>query len=222
MEYPGNSKHGGSPERAGNERPEIEKIVSGPVTQRKRSYTTRIREAFIGGAGGKGLVQNIFEEVILPNSKSLLVESGSSLLEQAVFGRDGGNYAQRAALRQVTTGVTQVAYNRIAGTPSGSTSIRQSRVDPRPTISQEARRHHNFNEILLATRPEAVEVIRRMQDLIRHYDTVSVAELYKMLGEPSEFTDESWGWENLDHANVHRDARRGGYVLVLPRPEPLA
>jgi hypothetical protein len=221
MDYPSNSKHAGGPERT-NERPEVEQIVTGPVTQRKRSYTTRIRQAFIGGAGSKGLIQSIFEEVILPNGKSLLVESGSTLLEQAVFGRDGGTYAQRAALRQVSTGVTQVAYNRIAGTPSGSTSIRQPRVDPRPTISQEARRHHNFNEILLASRPEAVEVVRRMQELVARYDTCSVAELYKMLGEPSEFTDESWGWENLDQAGVHRDARRGGYVLVLPRPEPLA
>ncbi len=226
-QYPPNTKstRGSNPAVAkSEEKPEITKVVTGEVTQRKRAYSTRFKEMLVGGAGEDGLVQSIWHNVIFPAGQDLIAEAGMSAVEGMVFRGNRGTHIQRAALRQVTQGGMQVAYNRIAGTPTASSSsIRQPRQpDPRPQLSQEARRSHNFGEFVLATRPEALEVIRLMNDLITRYDSCSVSDLYKMLGENPEFTDESWGWDRLDGAGVQRDSRRGGYVLVLPRPEPLA
>lgn len=79
---------------------------------------------------------------------------------------------------------------------------------------------HEFDEITLATRVEADEVLTRLRQLIDRYEEASVADLYKMLGVNPEYTDDKWGWDDLDTARVSRS--RGGYTLDLPRPEPLS
>lgn len=232
-QYPPNTKtvSGGKPERVVKDtgtpkKPEIKKIVTGEAVMRKRSYSVRLRETFFGGVDSPGIFRTIFTDVIVPSGRDLLFDAGMSSLEQMIFRGSRPSNVQRAALRTVATGAGQVAYNRFAGQPSAtvtnSTSIRRPTQDPRPQLSHEARRSHNFGEIVLGSRAEATAVIQTMMELIAKYDTCSVADLYKMVGEDPEFTDESWGWDRLDGAGVHRDSRRGGYVLNLPRPEPLA
>lgn len=58
-----------------------------------------------------------------------------------------------------------------------------------------------------------------MDDLMRKYETVSVADLYELLGLDFNYTDEKWGWVNLDDAGIRRV--RNGYLLDLPKPESL-
>ena len=78
---------------------------------------------------------------------------------------------------------------------------------------------HDFNEIILGTRVEAEEVIDRLFDLLSKYDNASVADLYELVGITANFTDEKWGWTDLRGASVAKV--RNGYLLDLPRPEPL-
>jgi hypothetical protein len=71
----------------------------------------------------------------------------------------------------------------------------------------------------LATRVEAEEVIDRLFDVVSRYETATVADLYEMVGVTGNYTDDKWGWTDLRGASVQRV--RNGYLLDLPRPEPL-
>ena len=76
-----------------------------------------------------------------------------------------------------------------------------------------------FDDIILATRDEAESVLNRMYDLLGDYKMVTVAELYTMVGISGDFTNENWGWRNLQSAKIRRV--RDGYLIDLPRPEEL-
>lgn len=87
-------------------------------------------------------------------------------------------------------------------------------------MSRRARANFDFDEIILPTRVEADQVLERMFDLLDKYEIVTVADLYDLVGVDSNYTDEKYGWEDLRGADVDR-LSRGGYLLDLPRPEPL-
>lgn len=55
---------------------------------------------------------------------------------------------------------------------------------------------------------------------ISKYDSVTLADLGEMLGITGDFTDVKYGWTDLKDADIRR-ARGGGYILLLPPPEPL-
>lgn len=86
-------------------------------------------------------------------------------------------------------------------------------------MSRRARSNHDFDEIVLETRVEAEEVIDGLFALISQYETATVADLYELLGESGNFQDEKWGWMDMRGAGVSRI--KNGYLLDLPRPEPL-
>jgi len=92
---------------------------------------------------------------------------------------------------------------------------------PMPTaynLSRAARARHGFDEIIIASRQEAEEVIDRLFDLISKYESATVADLYELTGLESSHTDHTWGWTDLRGAAVGR-VRGGGYLLDLPEPE---
>jgi hypothetical protein len=77
----------------------------------------------------------------------------------------------------------------------------------------------SINDIILASRVEADEVISRMQSLTIHYGRATVADLFDLVGVTGQYTDEKFGWLNMDGARPHRT--RNGYLLDLPNPVQL-
>ena len=78
---------------------------------------------------------------------------------------------------------------------------------------------HSYDDIFLETRGEAEAVLTRMDELIDEYGTVSVSDLYDLVGVTGSFTDCKYGWTDLRSASVSRT--RDGYMLKLPRAMPL-
>ena len=73
--------------------------------------------------------------------------------------------------------------------------------------------------MLTETRNEADDVIFHLKKLIKEYGSARLTDLYDMVDISGEFTDDRWGWFDLDDCG-HRRVR-DGYLLLLPRPEPL-
>ena len=71
----------------------------------------------------------------------------------------------------------------------------------------------------MASRTEAAEVIDRLFGLVERYGSASVADLYDMLDINKYPVDERWGWIDLRGATVTHV--RNGYLLDLPKPEPI-
>ena len=46
-----------------------------------------------------------------------------------------------------------------------------------------------------------------------------MADFYELAGIESEWTDEKYGWGELSEARVERV--RNGYIVALPKPEPI-
>ena len=66
---------------------------------------------------------------------------------------------------------------------------------------------------------EADEVLTQLFDCVESYASVSVADLYEMVGLEVNFNDHKWGWIDLRGSKVSRT--RDGYQLNLPRPEAI-
>jgi len=130
-------------------------------------------------------------------------------MERVLF--DGGRSANRRGRGRRPGGGSYVSYDRY--------SSRDRRDDSR-SLSRRARATHNFDEIILDKRVEAEEVINQLFEIVSKYEQASVADLYNLVGISGQFTDENYGWTDLRGAGVTR-LTRGGYLLDLPRPEPL-
>jgi hypothetical protein len=133
-------------------------------------------------------------------------------VERMVYG-EAQNTTRRSANRRGPIGSSNhISYNRYSTTP-------RETAGPR-TISTRGRASHDFGEIELRTRAQAEATIAQMQEFIDRFGHTSVADLYEMVDLEAEFTDEKWGWTDLYGADVRR-SRSGGYILILPRTEPI-
>lgn len=210
--FPPNSNRAKAPtESASPEREKIEKVVTGEVNQRKKSLGKRFAETFVGG-DARGTFQYVVFDILVPAAKDMAADAVSQGIERMIFGesRTGGRSRGRSS-----SGVGgYVSYNRF-GPNSRSAPARE---EPR-TMSRKARVNHDFDEIILATRHEADHVIERMFDVLSRYEVVTVEDLYNMVGITGSYTDAKWGWTSLQGARAIRD--RNGYLLDLPKPEPV-
>lgn len=78
----------------------------------------------------------------------------------------------------------------------------------------------DVKELTTQTREEAVNVIEGLRALISEFRVSTVANLYSLAGIPENFMDERWGWTDLESASVSPVS--DGYLIVLPKPQPLA
>lgn len=210
-DYPSNSQRR-PPEKPAADEKQIEKIATGPVITRKPPYRKRLMAMFIQRDLGSVWLE-VVDRVLIQAAKDMVVDAGEELLRGMFFGEGGrAGRGRRSSGAGFSTG-TFVNYQRPTSSTYGS-----RREEPR--LSRRARANHNFNEIILGSRVEAEEIIDRLFDIVARYEVASVSDLYKMLGETPDFTDDKWGWTDLRGASATRIAN-GQYLLDLPRPEPL-
>lgn len=206
-EFPSNSRNAHKPTP---EEKNIEAVVSGEVVSRKKPLGRRLRDVFIGG-DTKSVVHYVIADVLIPQAKDMLSEAVSQGFERLIYGdsRPGRRMGSRYSSPSPTN------YTRYA--VRGNNPIgRQARDEVRGSPSV---RPHEIDDILLATRVEAETVLDRMYDLLREYEMVTVSDLYSLLGLSSSYTDQKWGWTNLQTCDIRRV--RDGYILILPKIAPL-
>lgn len=184
----------------------ISPVVSSGATRRRRSLRKQFKETFVAG-DARSAIHYVLFDVLLPAAKETVVEAGSQGIEKLIFG-DSRKRGSTAPQSGPYGHVNYTRYSSGSGSPSAARAM-----------SRASRARHNFDEIVLDQRTEAEEVIDRLFDLISHYETASVADLYELVGLSSSHTDHKWGWTDLTGAGVTRV--RGGYLLDLPEPEPL-
>jgi hypothetical protein len=187
----------------------IERVTEGEVIRRKKPLGKRFMETFIGG-DAKGVAGYIMMDVLLPAAKDTIADAVSQAIERMLFGEVRSSSRRTGARPGGGSGYT--SYNRFSNTPANR------REEPRG-MSRQARAKHDFDEIILATRHEAEEVIDRLFDLVARYDQATVSDLYDLLGLSAQYTDEKWGWSDIRGIGIVRV--RSGYLLDIPKPEPL-
>ena len=222
-DYPSNShRDKPSSKKPDPEDKKIERIVEGVVVRRKASLFKRFLKLF-GFGDIKGVGEFVLYTILIPAAKDTTSEAFGTGLDRIIHG-ESRPHNRRSSSRYGRDDNYYNYGNRYNTNSSNGSSRRdrdrdRDRDEPERNISRRARATHEFDEIIIPSRHEANEVIDQLCEIISKFDDVSVADLYAMVNVPSSFSDRQWGWTNLRDATVSKV--RGGYLLDLPKPEPI-
>lgn len=204
VDYPSNSRKS-KQKKVEPEQPRVKKVITGNVKKRKKPLGKRFTETFLGEEDILSVTSYLIHDILIPAAKNTIYEMIVGGSAMSLFGE----------MRR--------APGRGGGIASGS-HVRYGSYykSPDPREQRETKRsvpRHSLDEIILDSRAEADEVLHSLADLIDEYGRATVADLYDLLGVTKNlgsFTDDKYGWKNLNSAEVRRV--REGYLLDLPRP----
>lgn len=209
VELPSNShrsKAGKAPPAAPKK---AEKVVTGEVVRVPVSLWKKARASIVSGEAGQGIWQFVVMEVLIPAAKNMVTDTVSMMgdavsegVRQAMFGE--------TRTRSGPARTSYISYNRVRRSPS---------VPEYGTITPRARSQHDFDDVILASRGEAEEVLDRLHELVDQYGVATVEDYYDLVGISGQFTDVKWGWNDLRSATIRHV--HGGYLLALPRTHPV-
>lgn len=188
------------------ERKPVNKVISGEVIERKKGLGRKISETFMG-VDAKAVGSHVVFDVILPQLKGMAVDAGTQAIERLILG-DAAVGRRSSSSSSMTAnrgrGSSYTAYNRYSGN--------NAPVNEEPAYVKSS----DVREVIVDTRGDAQNVLDEMHRHLDQYQTVSVAEFYDLVGITGRFTDNQWGWTNLNAAGVSRV--REGFRIELPRP----
>lgn len=184
--------------------PRVQRVVNTEVKTRRRSLSRRFSDIFFDQDAGD-IKSYLFIEVFVPAIKNLIMDIVNQGLGMKFYG-NGRAYSNRS-----NGGNNQK-------TPYGS-FFRPAAAQPNKPKVEYSRVSHDFDDIILESKGEAIQVIDILNEAISQYGQATVADLYDAVGKTTNFTDNSFGWFDLKSARPIRV--RDGYLLDLPRPVSL-
>lgn len=187
----------------------VKPVVTGEVKTKKPSVGRKFRETFIGGNAKTAASFTVFE-VLIPGAKDALFNAFTNYIE-GLFWDQTRSKSRPGASNRFDSPFGHVAYNRPSSSP-----LRAN--EPRDRIRR-SRGMPGFNELIFTTRREADDVLDNLFNLISQYQIASVSDLYELSGLQADHTALKWGWTELRGAVVR--GTPDGYLLILPRPEPI-
>jgi hypothetical protein len=188
----------------------ITKVISGGIVKKKKNILDRFAQTFFGD-DAKDVGRFIMFDVLLPSIKNTVVEMVQGGIEMLLFGEARGDRTRRDRDK------SYVSYNRMYGGDRN-----RVRVIDHPEPAFRNRAHQKYEDVIFENRIDAERVLSNLVDLLEEYGNVSVGDFLDAIDEPSDFTDNKWGWD-LDHSLSRAVIERGrqGYTLVLPKPVQL-
>lgn len=197
-EYKSNS-HRSREQQAKEREKKVEKVVTGKVIKKKKSGIRRFADEFIS-EDAKNVKSYVFGEVLIPAIKKAVLDIVTDGINMILYG-DAGRGTKRST-------ADRVSYRNYYD--GGRSSSREDR-------GYSSRR--SYDDIILDSRGEAEEVLARMDELMDTYGLVRVADLYDLVGITGDYTDNKYGWTNIQRAEIVRV--REGYVIKMPRAIPI-
>lgn len=179
------------------EKKKVEKVVRGKVKTKPRSGVSKLADAFISD-DASNVKTTLVEDILVPAAKKTISDLIVTGLDIIMYGEPRG--------RRSSSSSSYVSYRDYS-----------RRDDDRRRDS--SRRGYSHEDIILESRAEAEEVLTRMDELIETYGTVSIADMYDLIGKSCAYTDNNYGWTNIRNAEPIRV--RDGYMLKLPKALPL-
>lgn len=175
-----------------------EKVVTGPVTTRKKSGFSKLTNEFIS-EDAKNIKSYVVGEVLIPTAKKVISEVVTNVVDIILYGGRGGNSSKRG--------------------PSDRVSYRNYYDGDRRPVRSSSYNAYDYDDIILGSRGEAEDVLMRMDEIMDTYRLVRVADLYDLVGITAPPTANAYGWTNIRNAEVVRV--RDGYMIKMPRAVPI-
>ena len=196
----------------GNDIPEkkVNKIVSDPVVKKKKTFGRKLADIFISEDVGD-VKSYLIYDVLVPAVKENIADAINGAIGMIFF----GEVSRRMSGRNSNRNNSKVNY----GGYFNSGNDRRERMPRSYRDRDSSSDRSKADDLIIASRAEAEQVLDEMYELLDTYKQVTVADFYDMLGISSEFTDNKYGWTNLNGARVIRV--RDGYRIDLPREQVL-
>ena len=181
----------------------VEKIIEGKVVVRKKPWYRRAANSIVAD-DASSIGEFVMADVVVPAIKNLIAEVVGQGTNRVLFGpnsrpRRGVLGGGRESLR--------TRYDHM------------SDREPSRRLSSRDRAQHNFADIILTTRAEALEVLDALIDRVDRFGMASVSDMYDFVGVTGSYADRRYGWTDLRDADVRQV--RDGFAIELPRPELL-
>ena len=186
------------------ERPKLKKVVQ--ATIQKKSLWKRFSLAMFGENGLPGVARSIGKDIIVPMIQNMIVDSIVNGVQRMVYKDEYRPYNYKGTGKYTN-------YNKVYTTNSYSSRMPQKKVY--------GEYENNNEEYRIPTRGEAVQVLDDLIEAAERYGNVSIADYYDMIGVPTNYTDNNYGWTAVTIRNAEIRPTRGGYVINFPRPEVL-
>ena len=196
-DYKSNS-HASKEKEKNREEKKVEKIISGNAKAKKKSEFSKFADVFVSEDAGN-VKSYILMDVLVPAVKKAISEIVTNGIDMLLYGETGVHKRNGAS--------SKVSYRSYYDRSNRSSS------------SSRTRSGYSYDDIILDNRGEAEEVLSRMDEIVATYGTVSVADLYDLVGITGAYTDNKYGWTDIRSASVVRV--RDGYMIKLPRALPL-
>lgn len=197
----------------------IEKVVTGEVINKPKPIGRKFKDIFFGG-DLKAASKFVAADVILPALRDVLVDAITNGAKRVIYGE-----SMRSRGRPYEYRPTVSYHNPYNSVTTRSYAYPRDVRDPRPRANLPDQPNSwrttrpNPNEIFLANRSDAENVVERLIDIIDKYDNASLADLYELIGQQTSHVDYKWGWTYLHNVDIRQT--RDGFLIDLPPLEAI-
>lgn len=188
----------------------VEKMIQGDVIIKKPNFFKRFGRSMVADDVGN-VGDFVVSDVLVPAMRNLLYDVIVKGAGRTIF---GAGQVYRNAGRGVPSAAGPVS--------SLKTSYHRISEGGEPTtraVSPASAARHDFREIVLPDRIEAIQVLEYMQARLEMYRSVTVGDFYDALGVTGGFVDRNFGWTDLSSAEIVQT--REGFIFDLPRAQNL-
>lgn len=200
-------------EVAQKEKKQLDKVVAAEPKKVKKSLIGRLVTGVVGPDGLPGIGSYVNEEIVKPAIKNIIVDAVTSGINMVMYGERGGA-PRGGGYRPNITGGRGYTPRTNYGSNYRATHSHGPDVQPSERIARPAKQ--GVEEYIIEDRHDASQVLVTLTEQADMYDTVSVADYYDLIGVPSKYTDNNYGWtiDSMSRASII--PVRGGYIIKFP------
>lgn len=198
-----------------SERKSLDKVITNQPKKVKKGLVSRLVGGVLGPDGLPGIGAYVSEEIIVPAIKNIIVDAVTSGVNMIMYGESKGGGAPRNY-----GGQPRYTGHGASHRPTVNYTSRYTNQQPAPSerlIPREIRQ--GVEEYIIEERSDAAHVLTTLTEQADMYGSVSIADYYDLIGIPSVYTDNNYGWvlESISHSSIR--PVRGGHVIKFPAPE---
>lgn len=181
------------------EKAKLTPVVQSEVKRRNSSIGRKFAETFLS-SNVNDVKEYVVGDVLIPSIKDGLYDIFTGALSMLFY---NSSNARRPGNSTSSRKGSNINYTGFSSKPSR----------PKPAS------RYDFSDIIFATRSDAQETLDSMLGILERYSMVTVHDYYELAGESATYTDQNYGWTELDNVSIMRDYE--GYKLRLPKAIPL-
>lgn len=186
--------------------PEVKPMeLRGSVEVKKKGLGRRLGEALLP-SDMEATKANIWSKIIIPTIKNLIFDAFEEFLfNGSKSGRSKGGYVSP---------LDKPSYVNYVDYSNGRSSSRQE------ATRGANERDFDYRHIYFAVAEDATECLHNLIEILDHYPSATIGNLYDILRKPTTPSLFDFGWRSLKDAQIVQE-RGGGATLYLPRAIPL-